>query len=783
MYEVSDAYKSAIALPSRNFRLSGNIRLQSGDTITLSDSNVVGEMKIETQCMSGSSSEQILDIGAVCAAKLTMTVKSAGGSDSFADARVRPLVGLEISEDNFEDIPMGIFYVDNTTVERVKDRVTFSAYDKMIFLHFLLTDTMRGNMKNMPPFAACAYVCGLAGIRMAQSSAAVTAFPNGSVLPDYSDASIETARDLVMWCAQLMGCFARIDRHGKLEFVQLKAENDEHGMIIPVREIAARQRYSTRFADGVIRITRLTMKKSDGKTASAAVTYTGSTKRSAELELEQNPLILSLTDKTVKECLKDILGTVKTAYFRPFQSEIASDPALDAGDYVRLRGGSIDTNRGYGTGIITHNIWRYRGKHSIVNVGSVPAMYQLDDESSATEIAAVSEIALLSANSEDDDSGSDDVDGTDLVYVQPKSQLEKEIDGLKGKAGAGSGVGKAVEDDPTCEYFNDYEANNITPYGIAAYHHVEGRGNSCGSGTACHAEGYGNFVRYGTGLRVEGSYNTLDTGEASSVGGKGNNVKRLDMSRVDGSGNKVDTASSSHILGSENTVTNSNESIICGKSNTVNNSFSSLIAGMNNKVEYGHQVIVQGNENEINFYVGEVLGNHNTVTPAQVGECYVYGERNDIKSGYIFAFGFGLVSRNLARSRVMFGEYNVARSSFGRQPILLLLGNGRSDQERSSCFAVDYNGNVYCKHIYETGTSNIEDYFTNNPAPASQTARTFSPAANAEIPIVLLDHTPTADDLTGSECVFLQCADTAEVEGEATGIFRVTDIFAEKSLR
>ena len=173
MYEVSEAYKSAIAQPTRNFRLSGNIRMQSGEIIALSDSNVVGEMKIETQCMSGSSSEQILDIGAVCAAKLTMTVKNASGSDSFADARVRPLVGLEISKNSFEDIPMGIFYVDNTTVERVKDRVTFSAYDKMIFLHFLLTETMRSNMKNMPPYAACAYVCGLAGIQMAQPSAEV----------------------------------------------------------------------------------------------------------------------------------------------------------------------------------------------------------------------------------------------------------------------------------------------------------------------------------------------------------------------------------------------------------------------------------------------------------------------------------------------------------------------------------------------------------------------------------------------------------------------------------
>ena len=192
---------------------------------------------------------------------------------------------------------------------------------------------------------------------------------------------------------------------------------------------------------------------------------------------------------------------------------------------------------------------------------------------------------------------------------------------------------------------------------------------------------------------------------------------------------------------------------------------------------------MQGNENETNFYVGEVLGNHNTVTPELTGYCYVYGENNVIKTGCVFVFGYGLKSGSTSRNRVMFGEYNVARNAFGRQHILLLLGNGTSDQKRSSCFAVDYNGNVYCNHIYETGTSNIEDFFANNPAPAAQTARTLSPAANAEIPIVLLDHTPTADDLTGSECVFLQCADTAEVEGEATGIFRVTDIFAEKSLR
>ena len=64
------------------------------------------------------------------------------------------------------------------------------------------------------------------------------------------------------------------------------------------------------------------------------------------------------------------------------------------------------------------------------------------DESSAAETAAVSEIALLSENTEDD-GGSDDVDGTALVYVPPKSQLEKELDGLRGKTGTG-GVVSAI---------------------------------------------------------------------------------------------------------------------------------------------------------------------------------------------------------------------------------------------------------------------------------------------------------------------------------------------------
>lgn len=437
MYNVSDAYKTAIAAPSRQFRLSGTIRLQSGTSIDITDSNVIGELSITTQMMSGSSSDTVIDIGAVCAAVLSMTVQDDNSADSFADARVRLLTGLKLADGTFEDVKMGIFYIDASTIRRVKNHISFTAYDKMTLLHFIITDTMRVNMSGMNAYGAAAYLCSLVGIQMEQTNDMVSAFPNGTMKPDFSSESLETARDVIMWCGQLMGCFTRITRGGKLEFVQIKAENDDKGMIIPVREIAARQRFKTEFADSVLRISTLTMKKPDGKTARAYLTGTSSSKRSLELALEPNPLVIGQSEKSVPEVLKDMLIVLKTAYFRPFNTDIANDPALDAGDYVRLRGGSIDTERGYATGVITHSTWVYQGKQSLVNVGAAPVLSQLsEDDSTASAETAEAALLTLASDSDSDSEESGDISGEDIIYKQPEKQS------VKTAGSAGSSVQK-----------------------------------------------------------------------------------------------------------------------------------------------------------------------------------------------------------------------------------------------------------------------------------------------------------------------------------------------------
>lgn len=445
MYNVSDAYKTAIAAPSRQFRLSGTIRLQSGTSIDITDSNVIGELSITTQMMSGSSSDSVIDIGAVCAAVLSMTVQDNNSADSFADARVRLLTGLKLADGTFEDVKMGIFYIDASTIRRVKNHISFTAYDKMTLLHFIITDTMRANMSGMNAYGAAAYLCSLVGIQMEQTNDIVSAFPNGTMKPDFSSESLETARDVIMWCGQLMGCFTRITRGGKLEFVQIKAENDDKGMIIPVREIAARQRFKTEFADSVLRISTLTMKKPDGKTARAYLTGTSSSKRSLELALEPNPLVIGQSKKSVSEVLKDMLVILKTAYFRPFNTDIANDPALDAGDYVRLRGGSIDTERGYATGIITHSTWVYQGKQSIVNVGAAPVLSQLsEDDSTASAEIAEAALLTLASDSDSDWEESGDISGEEIIYKQPEKQS------VKTAGSAGSSVQKLRTGSAAC---------------------------------------------------------------------------------------------------------------------------------------------------------------------------------------------------------------------------------------------------------------------------------------------------------------------------------------------
>lgn len=230
--------------------MDGRIFLCDGTKIDITDDKVTGELKIETQMMNGSAPENTIDIGAVPAARLTMTSVDDSGVHSFAGARLWLSVCLRLENGEYESVIMGKFYIDSSTIKRIKKRVSFVAYDKMLMLHYALTDEMRTGLKGMKAQQAAEYLtakikCGLAH--------GLDDFPNSDIPLDLDSEQIVTARDAVMWIAQMMGCFARIDRMGRLDFVRIGSRRSaDTSMIDVVRSIKANQRFIATFADSTI---------------------------------------------------------------------------------------------------------------------------------------------------------------------------------------------------------------------------------------------------------------------------------------------------------------------------------------------------------------------------------------------------------------------------------------------------------------------------------------------------------------------------------------------------
>ena len=70
--------------------------------------------------------------------------------------------------------------------------------------------------------------------------------PNGSyILGIYTENDMETWRDLIFYIAQVLGCFAQIDRAGKL--LLIKYGNS------PVADIPDSQRFSSSFSEFITR--------------------------------------------------------------------------------------------------------------------------------------------------------------------------------------------------------------------------------------------------------------------------------------------------------------------------------------------------------------------------------------------------------------------------------------------------------------------------------------------------------------------------------------------------
>ena len=402
MYEVSDRYKENIAKLVTFTGIHGTLALNDGTTVEFSDNNVKqGSLSISSRMNTAGEFRS----GGVFSSELSLTLINFDGASSLADAIVEVEFRLytDSTFSEYDAVPLGFYRVDSTSIKRKKDTVSLKANDDLR-LFSADCDELEGTLYELVSAA-----CTACGVTFGMTQEEFEQLPNGTITAKINTARIQTWSDLLMYVGVVTNSFARMSRSNTLVFVQLACTVSEGGLVIPVREVTGDLRKSTEFSDAAARITKIIMMR-NGVRLKSKMEVTSSN-APITLEWADNPLLAEKTDDEVKDILTASLTEIYRCINRPYKSElIAGDPALDIGDYVRLTGGDIDTNRGYATGMITQQLWKYRGIHKIQC--SVPA--------SAAE----------SGNT---------------AAAQPKSQVEKELDELKAQVSEVGGDVYAVK--------------------------------------------------------------------------------------------------------------------------------------------------------------------------------------------------------------------------------------------------------------------------------------------------------------------------------------------------
>lgn len=204
MYQVSDNYKQSIQALSRRFKAKfviGTHEFTERDImyIELDEGLGTGDKFLPG---GGFINELDVEIGRIIEG-LT--------EDTEAKAYVSLLVGQEL----FEEVPLGVFYAKEIVLNRNSKRTKIKLQDGMYRL-------------NVPYDSKLSYPSNTrAMVEEIANTMGVVLSPHLNVADYPAMAKLEkvTMREVLVFIAQLNGSFARFDRLGRLEFVQLTNSN------------------------------------------------------------------------------------------------------------------------------------------------------------------------------------------------------------------------------------------------------------------------------------------------------------------------------------------------------------------------------------------------------------------------------------------------------------------------------------------------------------------------------------------------------------------------------
>lgn len=354
MYPVSDKFKEAIRDNSRSFHYEGSIKTKSGLFYTFRNQDIVkGSGYITNQCCGSSE----MEIGSVYAAELGITLYSEIDRYTLEGADIRLSFFLDVGNGVYEEVPMGIFEISEA--DRTINCLAIKAYDYML----RFDKNFKNTVSSGTAYELLSLACEKCDVELAHTEEEIKAWPNGNImLGIYSENDIETWRDILFYVAQVLGCFAVINRMGQLEL-------RKYGNV-SVEDIPDTQRFSSSFSDFV---TRYTAVSSTNVRTQTAEYYALEKDDGLTMNLGINPLLQFGLMETRKALLNNILNNISKINYVPFDSSTIGNPAFDLGDVVTFSGGHADEKQ---ITCITKYEFKVNGKHSLKCVGKNPRLSQ-----------------------------------------------------------------------------------------------------------------------------------------------------------------------------------------------------------------------------------------------------------------------------------------------------------------------------------------------------------------------------------------------------------------------
>lgn len=354
MYPVSDAFLQAVQENTRNYHWTGKITTVTGQVHEFDYRDIVkGSGYISCQCCGTTE----IELGTVYAAEMGITLFSKIDRYTLEKAKVELFYHLRLADGTYEELPMGIFEVSeaNRTVKCLE----LKAYDYMLRFE----KDFNGFETIGTAYDFLALCCKACDVELAQAQEQIAVFPNADItLSVYPENDIETYRDVLFYTAQVLGCFCRINREGKLELRKYGAE--------PVLQISSRHRFSSSFSDF---ITRYTAVSSTNLRTQIAEYYALDPDDGLTMNLGVNPLLQFGLEETRKQLCENILQDLSAVDYVPFDSDTIGNPALDVGDILTFLGGQADESKHT---CITAIQYKIGGKQSLKCVGKNPRLAQ-----------------------------------------------------------------------------------------------------------------------------------------------------------------------------------------------------------------------------------------------------------------------------------------------------------------------------------------------------------------------------------------------------------------------